>query len=495
MRLYPKLGAFFNFQTAEKLRFTSLMPPCRIFSGAAILLAIGVSAHGQSAGAAPITPAAALPYTTGFETGDGFHAGPLNGQNGWTADREVSVQDHLTKFGGPVIWLVWLSYTIPPQRAKISFASYPKKPQAYLSFFTKAAAGASVEAGSQYWTDAAKVAIVRSSEVGRIYAFDGDGTGGGTWRAVGSPLPIDEGNQTISWFELEILEDFHAKTWSLFLNGTRVAKDLGLSDRTVNSLGYFGISSGTERQTLLSGFSAGFKRGKFPDYGKQLIPPIAPPANLAASGVTDVAVTISWSPSKSHNHRAGYKVGYSVSRDGFLIGSTIQTSFTDSKVGENTNYSYAVRAIDEVGNISDLSQSITVHTKPTLDAANGLPQDWELRYYSKTGLDPNAPSGNGDGYTIRQEYELGRDPTDFYNGVIPIHKPLYGGGPGPDDQLAMIVLHPDGTPWPNAPVTFNVTAGHRRISATRGGPIYQFTVEVRADAQGMAQVYLEPLTP
>ena len=59
----------------------------------------------------------------------------------------------------------------------------------------------------------------------------------------------------------------------------------------------------------------------------------------------------------------------------------------------------------------------------------------------------------------------------------------------------MIVHKPDGTPWPGAPVTFNVNKGARLISVSPGGPEYFHQLQVRADANGRAQVYLEPIQP
>lgn len=67
------------------------------------------------------------------------------------------------------------------------------------------------------------------------------------------------------------------------------------------------------------------------------------------------------------------------------------------------------------------------------------------------------------------------------------------GQPDASDALVIIVRRPDGTPWAHAPVTFRVTSGERRISASPGGPNYALVVEVRADANGLAKAFLEPL--
>lgn len=126
---------------------------------------------------------------------------------------------------------------------------------------------------------------------------------------------------------------------------------------------------------------------------------------------------------------------------------------------------------------------------------DGMDDAWEIR----NGLDPTANDRNrdsdGDGVSAVGEYRAGTSPADFFNGVIPQIEPLNGDGPGPQDELAMVVVRPDGTPWPNAPAVFEITSGDRRISANRGGPAFGRNLEVRTDSNGVARVYLEALEP
>ncbi len=442
---------------------------------------------GTKPAASPAT--AALPYTTGFEVTEGVAEGALNGQKGWTADRGVVVNHG--KVGGAGNYVL-LPANHKPLQAILNFPASDQPKNVNIDFFSQGSAAPTVEHSSLYRTDTAQVALLKKAGKGKLFVFNGNGSGGGKWQPTDASLSLDVTNKTASWFELTILEDFSTKTWSLSLNGNQIAKNLGLGDNTITSLGYFSVSGGTAADTLLDGFSAGFDDSTFPDYGQLIMPAtITPPANLRATAVTDSRVALTWSAAAGAYGIAGYNVY----RNGEPIAHVTGTSCTDNTVGGDMDISYEVEAYDGVGNLSARNAPIAIHTPKTLDKANGLPVEWEQHYYDRTGLDPQAPSGNGDGYSILQEYKLGRDPTDFYNGVVPIHKPLYDGHEGPDGQLAMIVVHPDGTPWPNAPITFNVTTGHRRFSATKGGPVFQLTVQVRADANGLAQVYLEPLTP
>ena len=49
---------------------------------------------------------------------------------------------------------------------------------------------------------------------------------------------------------------------------------------------------------------------------------------------------------------------------------------------------------------------------------SGLPDWWELQYFGTTGIDPNA-SAAGDGYSNLQKFQMGVNPTNYYNPNAP----------------------------------------------------------------------------
>jgi chitinase len=158
------------------------------------------------------------------------------------------------------------------------------------------------------------------------------------------------------------------------------------------------------------------------------------------------------------------------------------------------DYSLTAKAYDNLG-ASAVSNSVLVSVTAIVDTdLNGLPDDWERTHFGNIGVNPNADP-DGDGLTNLQEFQQGTNPNDFYNGVSAQVQLLNNGAPGANDDLTIKVRKPDGTPWPGAPGVFQITAGGRYISATLGGPNYTSSVSVRTDAQGLARVYLEPLTP
>jgi Bacterial Ig domain/Putative Ig domain len=130
---------------------------------------------------------------------------------------------------------------------------------------------------------------------------------------------------------------------------------------------------------------------------------------------------------------------------------------------------------------------------------DGIDDAWETR----NGLSLSTNDRNGDpsggGVSNVQKYIQGTSPLDFFNGMKATVVPLVTGStagigaPGPNDDLAMLVLKPDGTPWINAPATFRVTSGNRQVSVAHGVGPYVSTLTVYTDTTGVARVYLQPL--
>ncbi len=83
------------------------------------------------------------------------------------------------------------------------------------------------------------------------------------------------------------------------------------------------------------------------------------PGTLAATAVSDAAVSLSWTPSTDNV----LVTGYHVYRNGQKIGTASSASITDSALTANTTYSYTVAAFDGAGNVSAQSSPLSVTTK------------------------------------------------------------------------------------------------------------------------------------
>jgi hypothetical protein len=86
-------------------------------------------------------------------------------------------------------------------------------------------------------------------------------------------------------------------------------------------------------------------------------PPTAP-TNLKATSVTTSKVSLSWTASTDNVGVAGYQIF----RNGAQIGTSSSTTYADSTVQPQTNYSYFVKAVDGAGNVSASSNTINVTT-------------------------------------------------------------------------------------------------------------------------------------
>jgi chitodextrinase len=97
-------------------------------------------------------------------------------------------------------------------------------------------------------------------------------------------------------------------------------------------------------------------------------PPSAP-ANVAATADDATQVTVTWTASTDDVAVTGYEV----LRAGGVVGSVTGTTFTESSLAPDTDYSYTVRALDAAGNTSAESAPAAVHTPPPPDVQAPTP--------------------------------------------------------------------------------------------------------------------------
>ena len=85
------------------------------------------------------------------------------------------------------------------------------------------------------------------------------------------------------------------------------------------------------------------------------------PANLAASGTTDVQTTLSWDASTDN---VGV-TGYDISQDGVVVATVTGTTHSVTGLTPETTYAFSVVAKDAAGNQSAASNSVSVTTLET----------------------------------------------------------------------------------------------------------------------------------
>ena len=132
--------------------------------------------------------------------------------------------------------------------------------------------------------------------------------------------------------------------------------------------------------------------------GKSLLMDIQPPTiptNLRSSNVYSTKATISWDSSQD----ASGVDSYQVKRDGSLITTTNQTTFTDYTLTASRSYQYTISAKDILGYVSSDSTPLTVLTnnspppafsEPSLDSqAVSSGSANKIEWYQNVGNGPN----------------------------------------------------------------------------------------------------------
>lgn len=546
------------FQGAAKLGevesapFTFIWP--NVSPGAYSLTARAHDNDGAStmSAAHAVAVAIGLPYFTGFEAGDGFAPGVLDGQAGWRSTGTVTVSDNPVYQGSQAVLLAG-GHRSPT--AAQTFAGFAGQTIGFVDFFCQPAVESGAAAATAFVeTRASRVAFVQTGTSGELHVFDGDGLGGGAWRATGFLAPLNAGGQADDWLRLTLREDYGAKLWDLYANGRLIACDLGFVSSTAMGVGQFIILGHETSATGIDDFFAGFDNPLFVDadrdgmedawetahgldpaandrngdldgdglsnlreyllalrpdrastfddgisdgvrvsQGLSLTEPTfdqtpPTPPTALAAVAANLNVTLSWSASTDNLGVAGYHVF----RGSELLNaiSTPGTSYSDTVPEAGTLYEYTVRAIDLAGNVSAPGNVVRVGIPGGDSDGSGMPDDWQLLHFGRLGVAPDGDD-DGDGMTNLNEFQNGSDPTDFYNGMLPTVAALESGLPSPEGVLGLRVTRPDGTVWANAPITFGITSGYNRLSSTPERLEFRTSVEVRTDADGIARAYLE----
>ncbi|WP_245633905.1 discoidin domain-containing protein [Amycolatopsis jejuensis] len=115
---------------------------------------------------------------------------------------------------------------------------------------------------------------------------------------------------------------------------------------------------GTERATKYGYSLWEIQAFGTPDSSGDTQAPTAP-SNLTADPSAS-SVALSWAAATDNVSVSGYDV----LRDGNVVATSATTSYTDSGLKPDTDYTYTVRARDAAGNTSPVSGPVKVHTKP-----------------------------------------------------------------------------------------------------------------------------------
>lgn len=205
--------------------------------GAYTVTISATNAGGTASTPLTITILPSLPYTADFETADGYTAGTLQGQMGWTvspgtASLTTSDQSHGAQS-------VLLAANTPAAVIIQNFASTPTNSIEYFDFFAKPVAQSTLDSAGTFTVEGAKFALQLNGGQGLLRVFAGNGSGGGAWTSTAYSVSLGTNNQSLTWLRFTVRLDFTNKIWDMYANGAMVAADIPFISNGSTALSLF----------------------------------------------------------------------------------------------------------------------------------------------------------------------------------------------------------------------------------------------------------------
>jgi len=285
----------------------------------------------------------ALPYTTGFEASEGYTVnGNLYPQFGWLVQLgAASILSEQAQQGSYSVKLIAGS-----QRAQVQKFFSGSASNSFVDVYVRPVAAATVTDSSFIDNGASRIGFVVTGGQGAVYAYAGNGSGGGTWTDTGQRFALNGSNQAASWLRLTAHHDYTTHTWNLIVNGTRAASSYGMVSNSATSLTDITWWGSTSAAAYFDNFAATLTN-PFPAPGA--------PSGLQSSAVTDHSFTLTWTaPSGAAT--------YEVLRGATSLGSAGGASREIAGLYPSTAYAMTVRAQNAAGYWSEWSSPLTVTT-------------------------------------------------------------------------------------------------------------------------------------
>ncbi|MDO8543893.1 MAG: LamG-like jellyroll fold domain-containing protein [Opitutaceae bacterium] len=213
-------------QTVRTLSYSS--------SSAAVLLVLAaffVACHASTLRAQTVI------YTADFEVSEGYSVGDLNSQSNWLVDQGAANVATGSAFSGTQS--VLLAANSPSSKIQRVFSQFAGQAVVFVDFYSRPSATADVSQSTNFDTGPTRLGFVSAGTNGEIYAYDGNGIGGGSWIATGRLIPIDANAQAQDWARYTLRHDFTAKRSDLYVNGTMVKSGLRFIDDSTVAFSLF----------------------------------------------------------------------------------------------------------------------------------------------------------------------------------------------------------------------------------------------------------------
>ncbi|PTY04993.1 hypothetical protein DB347_20095, partial [Opitutaceae bacterium EW11] len=205
-----------------------------------------------------------LPYEADFEASEGFTAGPLNKQFGWS----VSAGEANIVFGPAQSGTQYVSFSPGVTAGVITkeFCSTATSPSiVYVDFYAKPAFGADTATGTLFDLDAASVVSLKNGTAGQIFALNGDGLGVGTWEPLAPVFLLDNVGVATQWQRLTVRLNYLTQTYDIYLNGVMFAANLRFRIAVAPYLSWFSVKGNTLAGASLDSLYVGAANPLFAD--------------------------------------------------------------------------------------------------------------------------------------------------------------------------------------------------------------------------------------
>jgi hypothetical protein len=259
---------FFNSGTSLGSKNTSpyTLAWAPVIPGFASLTAVATDNLGASTNSVTVsgTLLPSLPYTTDFETTEGYTTGTLNNQRGWSVTAGSAQITASGAFSGSQ--LVVLNSGATAAQIDQEFGPTGTNPSpVFIDFYAKPVAGTDTTTGTLFDVDAARLAFVLNGASGQLLALDGDGLGAGSWRPLTPAIPLSIGNVATAWQRLTVRLNYTAKTYDFYLNGAMIAADLKFRLSGAAYVSWFSVKGATAASASLDDLYAGPTNPLFAD--------------------------------------------------------------------------------------------------------------------------------------------------------------------------------------------------------------------------------------
>ncbi|MFA6288985.1 MAG: LamG-like jellyroll fold domain-containing protein [Opitutaceae bacterium] len=211
-----------------------------------------------------------IPYIADFESAEGFTLGSINAQNGWQVSQGSASIVASDAFSGT--WSVVLAPASPASIITQSFAQFTGQTVAFVDFYARPFANADISLSSLIGVQESWAGFVKVGSEGKLSVLDGNGTGSGSWVTLDTAIPIDQYGQAENWIRFTFRQDYSAKKWDLYLDGSMVAHGLGFKDNSAGYFSVFKLQGALDGNTSLDAFLTVDENPLFVDSDKDGLP-------------------------------------------------------------------------------------------------------------------------------------------------------------------------------------------------------------------------------